>query len=139
MSSREETITERVLSEWISDQESLSWIAGRPPTQEEVGDEDWCLVTTLGGRVVPREGVYLRICWNNVVPIDPIAWMPMPESYQPPPPQPEAGELWENLHGGNVFVVGFGRRGTVVYQWFDTGSLKESSPEEFTKYFTRLT
>ena len=114
------------------------WITARPPTEEEVINGNWCIVTTHSGRAVPRDGSYVRDCWNNVRPTDPIAWMPMPAPYQPPPPKPAAGELWDHCRGGNVFIVGFSRDGSVVYQWFDTGSLKEISPEEFPKHFTKL-
>ena len=114
------------------------WIASRPPTEEEVSDCKRCIVTTHSGTVVSSYcGSYVRDCWNNVRPTDPIAWMPMPERYQPSP-KPAAGELWDHCRGGNVFIVGFSRDGSVVYQWFDTGSLKEISPEEFPKHFTKL-
>ena len=114
------------------------WIASRPPTEEEVGSIDWCIITSRNGHVTTWSGSQVREGWHNGGPNGAIAWQPMPAPYQPPPPKPEAGELWEHRNGGNVFIVGFGRCGTVVYQWVDSGSLKELSPDTFTWYFTKL-
>ena len=113
------------------------WIASRPPTEEEVINGNWCIVTTHSGRAVPRDGSYVRDCWNNVRPTDPIAWQPMPAPYQPTQ-KPEAGELWEHRNGDNVFIVGSTYDGGVAYKCRHTHLIGVVSLASFLVAFTKL-
>ena len=54
------------------------WITARPPTDEEVGGLEECIVTTRNRRVIVYTGDFVRYSWDHVAPHDPVAWMPMP-------------------------------------------------------------
>ena len=114
------------------------WITARPPTEEEVGDHEWCLVTCRGGIVLKWRAANARDCWQGPGPDDPIAWMPMPAPYQPSPQRPEAGELWEHRNGDNVFIVGSTYDGGVAYKWRNTHLIGVESLASFLITFTRL-
>ena len=114
------------------------WIASRPPTEEEVGDGERCIITAHYGKAGCGWGSHVRDAWHNTRPTDPIAWMPMPAPYQPPPQRPEAGELWEHHNGDNVFIVGSTHDGGVAYKRRNTHLISVESLASFLITFTRL-
>ena len=63
----------------------LTWIVDRPPTKTEARNSTKLYVTYSDGRVGREDGDYIRECMNkpNSYPMNVIAWMPIPEPYEP--------------------------------------------------------
>lgn len=65
---------------------ATTWITDRPPTVEEVGDDDQCLATVSTKEIEATMIVFgncARGDWqDNRSPWRTIAWMPMPKPYE---------------------------------------------------------
>lgn len=73
---------------------SEKWITDRPPTVDEVGNADVCLIADQGGDPFVYSGKSARELWGEKV----TAWMLIP--YVPPEPDmPERVWVWRTAKG----------------------------------------